>query len=308
MKPHSALVRLALGIASLAFPIAAVAAPMSKVLFFTKSSGFEHPVIKRVDGQPSHTEKILGRIGPEHGIEFTFSKDGSRFSREYLARFDAVLFYTSGDLLSVGTDGQPAMSPEGKQALLDAVAAGMGFVGVHSASDTFHTGESGGGNPPRQERLGRYQNHGDASDPYIRCLGGEFVSHGPQQVATARVTAPAFPGFGGLGAEITVLEEWYSLKEFAPDLHVQLVMETEGMNGSDYERPPYPVAWARYHGQGRVAYNAMGHRPDVWESEAFQSMLIGALRWAAGAVDADVTPNLDRVAPGHAALPKPPAK
>jgi type 1 glutamine amidotransferase len=84
-------------------------------------------------------------------------------------------------------------------------------------------------------------------------------------------------------------------------------METAGMEGSDYQRPPYPIAWARLHGKGRVAYNAMGHREDVWDSEAFQSMLVGALKWAGGLVDADVTPNLEQVAPGHATIqPQPP--
>ena len=54
------------------------------------------------------------------------------FSPEYLAGFDVVIFYTTGDLLSVGTDGYPAMTPAGKQALLDWVANGHGFVAIHS--------------------------------------------------------------------------------------------------------------------------------------------------------------------------------
>ncbi len=54
-----------------------------KVLFFTKSSGFEHSVIKRVNGQPSFAEKILTELGPKHGIDFTFSKDGSLFTPDY---------------------------------------------------------------------------------------------------------------------------------------------------------------------------------------------------------------------------------
>src|SRR3712207_8230370 len=36
-------------------------------------------------------------------------------------------------------DGSPPMPPEGKRALLDAVAGGKGFVGCHCASDTFHS-------------------------------------------------------------------------------------------------------------------------------------------------------------------------
>jgi len=53
--------------------------------------------------------------------------------------FDAVFFYTTGDLTSEGTDKQPPMSTAGKQALLDYVNKGGGFVGTHSAADTFHT-------------------------------------------------------------------------------------------------------------------------------------------------------------------------
>ena len=275
-----------------------------KILFFTKSSGFEHSVIKRNAGNPSFAEQVLAELGPKQGIGFTFSKDGSLFTPAYLAQFDAYLFYTSGDLLSVGPDGQPAMTPEGKQALLDAVAGGKGFVGVHSASDTFHTNEHGGGNNPI--RVQRYQNYGDAADSYVKMLGGEFIRHGPQQIAKARITDPTFPGFGDLGGELNVMEEWYTLKDFAPDLHVQLVMETEGMKGADYARPPYPLAWARLHGKGRVAFNAMGHREDVWTSPAFQNMLIGTLKWAAGVAKADVKPNLERVTPGYATIQPPP--
>ena len=161
-------------------------------------------------------------------------------------------------------------------------------------------------NPSRDHR---YKNHGKASDPFIGMLGGEFIRHGPQQVAKARVIDPKFPGFSELGAELKVNEEWYSLKEFAADDHVLLVLDTEGMKGLDYERPPFPVAWARAHGKGRVAYNAMGHREDVWESQAFQSMLTGMIKWAGGRAEADITPNLQKVAPGHATFPPmPPPK
>lgn len=298
--------RLSFILTFLVTTLSLTAAPL-RVLYFTKSSGFEHGAVKRAGDQPSPTEKVLAVLGPQHDITFTFSKDGSLFSREYLTQFDAVLFFTSGDLTSVGTDGQPAMTAAGKQALLDYVAGGGGFVGVHAASDTFHTRETGGGNPPPEARGNRYQLQGEASDPYIKMLGGEFINHDQQQVARATVVDPTFPGFGNLGAGIEVREEWYTLKEFAPNDHVLLIMETEGMVGENYARPPFPLAWARTHGQGRVAFNAMGHRDDVWSNPAYQAMLVGMLEWAAGRVAADVTPNLARVAPGHATLQPRPA-
>lgn len=272
-----------------------------RVLYFTKSSGYEHSVVKREGGRPSYSERVLAALAGAHRLEFTFSKDGGLFSSAYLAQFDVFLFYTSGDLFSVGEDGQPAVTPAGKQALLDAVAGGKGFVALHSAGDTFHTFESGGGNP--SDRTHRYVNHGDGSDPYIKLLGGEFINHGPQQVARARLVDPAFPGYGGIGPALAVKEEWYSLKEFASDLHVLLVMETKGMEGVDYQRPPYPLAWARRLGRGRVWYNAMGHREDVWDNPAFQAMLVGGIEWAGGRAPADVPANLQSAAPGAGTFP-----
>ena len=287
--------RFLLGLAALSVAgLVAQAAPL-RVLYFSKSAGWEHSVVKRVDGQPSYTENVLAQLGPRNGIEFTFSKDGSLFTPAYLAQFDVIMFYTSGDLCSVGTDGQPAMTPAGKQALFDAIAGGKGFVGVHSCSDTFHTGETGGGNPPIKER--RYQLYGDAADPFIKFLGGEFIRHGAQQVAKARVVDPAFPGCGALGDHLEVMEEWYTLKEFAPDIHTLLVLDTAGMQGTDYQRPPFALAWARAIGKGRVWFNAMGHREDVWDNPKFQAMLVGGIEWAGGRVAAAVAPNLPAAAP-----------
>ena len=62
--------------------VAAFAAPAAKhkILFFSKSSGFEHSVISWKNGQPSYAEKVLLELGAKNGWEFEFSKDGSKFS------------------------------------------------------------------------------------------------------------------------------------------------------------------------------------------------------------------------------------
>ena len=295
--------------------IFAAPAQPKKVLFFTKSSNFEHSVIKRVNGQPSWAEGILADQGPRHGIEFVFSKDGSLFNAEYLAQFDAFMFYTSGDLTAPGKDGNPPMSPEGKAAFLEAISNGKGFVGVHSASDTFHTGETAETNT-NQPRTWRYTHHGEKADPYIRMLGGELIVHGTQQIARSRVVDPGFPGFAYLGESFQMMEEWYSLRDFAPDLHVLLVLETGSMRdpnaGADwppaggyvpYQRPNYPTTWAKMHGKGRVFFTAIGHREDTWTNPLFHEMLFGGLAWALREVDAAVTPNLKQVTPNAYELP-----
>jgi len=267
-------------------------AQKKKILFFTKSSGFEHSVISWKKGQPSWADGILAKLGETNGWEFTFSKDGSLFGKDYLAQFDAVIFYTTGDLCTTGTDGYPAMTPEGKQALFDYVRSGKGFLGTHSASDTFHT------NNEAQKGPDRYLNHGEKADPYIRFLGGEFIKHGAQQVVKNTVTNPKFPGFEKIGADYGFQEEWYSLKDFNPDIHVLSVMDAPSMKGDEYNRPPFPSTWARKEGAGRVWYTAMGHREDVWENAIFQEILVGGIKWALGEVKADVPPNLKETAPG----------
>jgi len=265
--------------------------PKRKILFFSKSSGFEHSVISYKNGQPSYAEKVLLELGSKNGWEFTFSKDGSTITPEGLKPFDAVFFYTTGDLTTPGTDNQPPMPANGRQTLRDYVASGKGFIGTHSASDTFHTANESKKGPDR------YANHGPDADPYVRLLGGEFIIHGKQQKATMRRVDPKFPGMEYVGDSFDLMEEWYSLKDFSDDLHVLLVQETSPMEGAMYQRPSYPATWARPHGKGRVFYTSMGHREDVWTNPTFQEVLVGGIRWALGDAKADITPNFKSVTP-----------
>src|SRR5581483_11639700 len=193
LRTGAATLGLSLGLTGSARGIDASKFPKRKILFFSKSSGFEHSMIKRSNGQPSPAEVILAELGPKNNIEFTFSKDGSLFSKDYLAQFDALLFYTTGDLTSPGKDKNPPMSPEGKAAFLDAIKNGKGFIGTHSAADTCHTNEPADFDL-QKNRSQRYQNFGDAVDPYIKMIGAEFIIHGAQQKSKMRVMDPKFPG------------------------------------------------------------------------------------------------------------------
>lgn len=290
----AAALALGLGLVSPGSPSAEPRRGRKRILFFTKSSGYEHSVVKANGPAPSHAEAVLLALAQARGWEVTPTKDGRVFTPEGLAAYDAVAFYTTGDLTTVGTDGRPAMTPAGKAALLDAVRGGAGFVGIHCATDTFHS--------PVPLRVPA----GAIADPYIRMIGGEFVGHGKQQRARMICADPAFPGCGELKDGFELTEEWYSFKDYRRDLHVILVQETRGMatlgKDSVYARPPYPATWARRHGKGRVFYTGMGHREDVWTNPIFQSVLAGGLAWAVGAARADVSPNLARVTPGHAVV------
>ncbi len=273
-------------LATAAILTAAQAEPKHRVLFFSKSSGFEHSVISWKKGQPSHAEKVLAGIGEKQNWEFEFSKDGSKFSDDYLAGFDTLIFYTTGDLTTAGKDKQPPMTQEGKAALLNYVKNGGGFIGLHCATDTFKT-----------KGVPKHENNYEKCGDFICMVGGEFNGHGKQQEATNLIINQKFPGYENLGESFTLMEEWYSIKHLAKDMHVLQVLKTEGMEGGDYKRPDFPVAWARMEGKGRVYYNAMGHREDVWTNDLFKNMIIGAVKWTTGDVDIEIPGNLLEVTP-----------
>jgi type 1 glutamine amidotransferase len=264
-----------------------------RILFFTKSASFQHSSIARKGDELSHGERVLTELGKQHGFDVVATKDGTIFDGD-LSQFDAFFFYTTGDLTQKGTDGQPPMSAEGKRKLIEAVAAGKGFLASHCGSDTFHGKGDRRSEQPAAER-----------DPYIRMLGGEFISHGPQQKARQVVCSPQFPGLSGAGESFEMNEEWYSLKNFADDLHVILLQDTQGMQGEDYERPAFPSTWARRHEKGRVFYTSMGHREDVWTNPVFQQILLGGIRWACGDAEFALTQNLTEKTPGARVMPPP---
>src|SRR5205807_10410643 len=98
------------------------AAPATRrILYLTQSAGFKHDVLP-VSAQ------ILESIGARSGaFSVTATEDPGLISRDGLSRYDAVVFFTTGELPM--SDGQ-------KAALLEFVRGGKGFVGVHSATDT----------------------------------------------------------------------------------------------------------------------------------------------------------------------------
>jgi type 1 glutamine amidotransferase len=253
------------------FPFRWVAADDKKkqrVLYFTKSSGYVHSVVDR-QGEPlAYSEKVLAELGAKNGFDVECSQDAAVFDGD-LDRYDLLMFFTSGKMLD----------EKQKKNLLDAVAAGKPFVGLHPTTESFYRPDS------------------DEVDPYTAMLGAEFVKHGAPQKAKMKVTSPNFPGVKDFGDSFELFDEWYYFRKFSKDLHVILLQETEGMRGDDYRRPSYPATWAKMSGKGRVFYTSMGHFEQVWDDKTFQTVLLGGMAWALGNVQADMAPNIEQVAP-----------
>jgi len=152
-----------LGSAAAIQPLAARAQSRpERVLYFTYSAGYRHDVIPL-------SREILTQLGKNSGaFEVIATEDLSEFSPANLERYAAVMFYTSGEI---------PMSGLQKMALLDFVRSGRGFLGVHSATDTFYTW------PDYLDLIGGYFNGhpwhqavtievADAADPLVAFLGG----------------------------------------------------------------------------------------------------------------------------------------
>ena len=224
-------------------------APLAHLLYVTQSAGFRHDVLPL-------SVTILQDLGRRSGVfDVTAMDDSSLVSRDGLARFDAVAFFTSGEL---------PMSADQKAALLEFVRAGKGFVGIHSATDTFYEWPD-----------------------YGALVGAYFDGHPWHQQVTIRVDDSGHPATTGLPAAFQIADEIYQFRNWSRDnVHVLLTLDprsvdtrADGVHRADGD---FALSWSRVYGQGRVFYTALGHEPAVWQDARFQQHLAGGIRWAMG--------------------------
>ena len=128
---------------ALIFSATATAQEGPRVLLLTKSSGFQHGVVKKSNNHVKNpVTTIMQKLCDENGATLVSTKDARLINELTLERFDLVIFYTTGDLtISGGTDGSPGMSDTGVAELTKWIENGGGFIGFHCATDTFHTND-----------------------------------------------------------------------------------------------------------------------------------------------------------------------
>ena len=220
----------------------------ARVLYVTHSVGFKHDVVPE-------SEKVLTDLGRRHGFAVTIERDASRITAETLRPYGAVMFYTTGEL---------PWSDEQKADFMTWLKSGRGFVGVHSATDTFYEWPE-----------------------YGRMIGGYFDEHPWHEEVTLKVEDRTFPATRHLGPTWTVTDEIYQFRNYSrANTHVLLSLDTRSVDltkkGVKRTDGDFAIAWHHPWGQGRVFYTALGHRPEVWQSDAYQKHLVGGLQWALG--------------------------
>jgi len=221
--------------------------PLERILYFTCSAGYRHEVIPL-------SKTILTQLGEESGVfEVIATEDTSEFSTENLERYAAVMFYTTGELPISGAQ---------KIALLNFVRSGRGFLGVHSATDTFYTWPD-----------------------YLDLIGGYFNGHPWHQSVMIEVVDPSDQLVAFLGNSSQFDDEIYQISDFDyRGSHVLLRLDRSSV---DLTKPGvhrrfygWPLAWTRFYGEGRVFYMALGHEASVWKDARYQRILTNAILWS----------------------------
>ncbi|MDP6446529.1 MAG: ThuA domain-containing protein [Pirellulaceae bacterium] len=237
-------------------------AKATRILMVTQSAGFRHGSVTRRGGL-SHAEQVLTKLGIASGkFRVDCTQDVAKeFTKENLQNYDIVFFYTTGKL------------PIGEEALKYFFndwlkQKGHGFIGTHSATDTFKDFE-----------------------PYWDMIGGTFNGHpwGSGSTVTITVHDRKHPASTVWGEEFTIKDEIYRFRNWQPK-KVRVLMSLNMAKTAKKEPYHVPIAWVKEYGKGRVFYISLGHREDVWSNETYQKSLLGGIQWVLGA-EGDATPN-----------------
>ena len=238
-----------------------------QLLAIGEQKGYRHEAV-------SHALSTIERLGHDSGLwDTTIRTDTEALTKkklEYNAKnlndFDAVLFFTGGEL---------EMDAQQKSDFLSFIRDdGKGFVGVHSATITFTSWPE-----------------------YGEMIGGYFDEH-PWGTFDAPVIVedPSFPGMRQWPRSFILRDEVYQIKDYSRD-KVRVLMRLDptklDLKNKNVHRADgdFAVSWAKTYGKGRVFYSSLGHVTENWDNPAFQKMYIEAIKWALGIIDADATPR-----------------
>jgi len=247
-----ALAAIGVAVGLCAYPRADVANAQHKprVLFVTESKGFHHQVLPQA-------EEIMKQLGAKNGFDVAITQTAeNELTPENLKNLDVIVFYTTGEL---------PLSDEQKKDLLDWIKSGKFFMGLHSATDTFYKW------PEYGQMIGGYFN----KHPWTENIEVTFKT----EDRTHPVTRHLPEGW-------TMKEETYQIRDFIgrdkAHVLVSLDQTKTDMNRPKVVAKDFPLVWWRDYGKGKVMYNAMGHRPDVWTTDWYQTMIVNAIKWGTG--------------------------
>jgi type 1 glutamine amidotransferase len=223
-----------------------------RVLVFSKTAGFRH------DSIPDGIAAVKD-LGAANGFAVDATEDGAAFTSRNLAKYDAVVFLsTTGDVLN-----------EAQQRAFESyIRRGGGYVGVHAAADTEYDWAFYGG-----------------------LVGAYFKSHPAIQPATVHVEDHAHPATSHLGESWNRTDEWYDYRSNPRErTHVLASLDESSYTGGTMNGD-HPIVWCQNYQGGRSFYTGVGHTKESYADPAVRQHLLGGVRWAIGAAEADCRPE-----------------
>jgi type 1 glutamine amidotransferase len=262
--------------------IAQEATKKRKLLVIGQSKGYQHDSVSTAMATLYNLGRSTGRWDTFFRTDCTaITKKTLKWGAKNLTAYDAVVFFTDGDL---------DMDDSQKADLLSFIHDdGKGFIGIHSATITFVSWPE-----------------------YGKMIGGYYDGH-PWGVFDAPLVVedPGFPGMACLPLRFTLKDEIYQLKDFSrANVRVLLRLDAGKIDlqrkGVKRQDNDFAVMWARQYGKGRVLYNGLGHQQEVWDRPDIQKMWVEQVQWSMGLVAGDATPKDPRgVAPASAYFDRP---
>ena len=236
----------------------------ARILMVTQSAGFKHGSVTRKEGDLSPSERAITELGVTSGLfRVDCTQDVAKdFTKDALQNYDIVFFYTTGDLPIPEDVRDYFFNDWLKQ-------KGHGFIGAHSAADTYHNYE-----------------------PYWDMIGGTFNGHpwGSGETVTVTVHDQKHPLSKPWGEEFVIQDEIYRFKNWQPE-KVRVLMSLNMAKTNKKEPYHVPIAWVKNYGDGKVFHMSLGHREDVWTNPKYMESMLGGIKWILNQEAGDATPN-----------------
>jgi type 1 glutamine amidotransferase len=229
-----------------------------KILAIGEVKGFQHDSV-------SHALASIERWGKETGLWDTYIRTDTQLvtkkklggNAKNLDYFDAVVFYTTGEL---------PLDEEQKASLMSFIKEeGKGFIGIHSATDTFY----------------QWPEYGEM-------IGGWFDQH-PWNTFEAPIIVEDrdHPATKHMPAAFSTKDEIYQFKNYSRDKIRVLMRLDENKIDLANKRvhrtdKDFAVTWVKMHGKGRVFYSTLGHVEEAYDNPLIKTMYVEGIKWAMG--------------------------
>jgi type 1 glutamine amidotransferase len=141
---------------------------------------------------------------------------------------------------------------EQEKNLLDFIASGKGFVGLHGASASF-------------------KEH----PKYYEMIGGRFVAHKNKRDIDITIIDKNHPITKDL-QDFEFFDEPYR-HDFSMKGDMNVL--AEGYYHDEEDPNPEPIIWVKTYGEGRVAFCALGHQARSLKDETFRMIIRNFVKW-----------------------------